>query len=271
MLAKWLARVNKSPMWRRPVTVRDMTFSPPTLDRWVALQAHRFGLMGKAEFLFFERSIRPNWHVADVGANQGLYTVYFSRQAAQGCVYAFEPDPDLFAKLKENTQRNGRENVSLFNAAVASQPGKLSLQAGRFNRGDNRIVSGQTRRPGAVEVDAISLDNAVPERKLNLLKVDVQGFEVQVLDGARRLLESNSDLLILLEFWPHGLRLAGHGPEKLLDILHKAGFSMFRLLPTSDCEPFIYRANDWNRPSQFCNLVATRGRNPSEFENSRRS
>jgi FkbM family methyltransferase len=258
-------------MWRQPVSIRGMIFSPPTLDRWAALQAIRFGLMGKAEFLFFERSIQPNWQIADVGANQGVYTVYFSRQAAQGRVYAFEPDQDLFAKLNENVRRNGVKNVSLFNAAVASQPGKLSFRAGRFNRGDNRIVSDQMPRSGAVEVNAIPLDQAVTAGQLNLLKVDVQGFEVEVLVGARRLLESNPDLMILLEFWPHGLRLAGHSPEKLLDILYKAGFSLFRLLASSDCEPFTYRTTDWKRASQFCNLIATRGRNPSEFENRRGS
>jgi FkbM family methyltransferase len=263
MLGKWLAQVNALSLWRNPVSVRGMTFSPPTLDRWVALQAHRFGLMGKAEFLFFDRTIRPHWRIADVGANQGLYTVYFSRQAADGRVYAFEPDPDLFAKLKENTQRNNRGNVSLFNAAIASQPDKLSFRAGRFNRGDNRIVPNPTSPAGTIEVDAIPLDHAIPERKLNLLKVDVQGFEVQVLRGAKGLLECNSDLLVLLEFWPHGLRLAGPGPEELLSILAQAGFSLFRLVHTAHCEPFIYRVNEWSRPTQFCNLIATRGRNPS--------
>ena len=248
-----------------------MTFSPPTLDRWVALQAHRFGIMGKAEFLFFERSIRRTWHIADVGANQGLYTVYFSRQAAEGRVYAFEPDPKLSAKLTENIQRNSVVNVSLFNAAAAARKGKLPLQAGRFNRGDNRIVSNKATSSRTVEVDAIPLDHAVSGLHLDLLKIDVQGFEVEVLRGAERLMQANPDLLICLEFWPHGLRLAGQGPEELLDILLKAGFSLFRLLHSASCEPFVYRAEEWNRASQFCNLIATRGRNPSEFENRCRS
>jgi FkbM family methyltransferase len=262
MLGQWIDRFNEARIWRRPVSFRGMTFSPPTLDRWVALQAHRVGLMGKAEFLFFERSIGRDWRIADVGANQGLYTVYFSRRAAEGRVYAFEPDPKLFAQLSENIQRNGVCNVSLFNAAVASQATKLPLKSGRFNRGDNRIVADKVAHPGTVDVDAMPLDQAVPDLHIDLLKVDVQGFEVDVLRGAQRVIQANADLLILLEFWPHGLRLAGRGPEALLDILHQAGFSLFRLLHSASCEPFVYRAQDWNRPSQFCNLVATRGQNP---------
>jgi FkbM family methyltransferase len=263
MLGQWLGHLNESRLWRQPVSFRGMTFSPPTLDRWVALQAYRFGLMGKAELLFFERSIRRTWHIADVGANQGIYTIYFSRQATEGRVYAFEPDPKLFAKLDENLRRNGVMNVSLFNAAVASRPAKLALQSGRFNRGDNRIVSERTAPLETVNVDALPLDHAVSRLHLDLLKVDVQGFEVEVLRGAERIIQANPDLLIRLEFWPHGLRLAGQGPEELLDILHQAGFSLFRLLHSASCEPFVYRAHDWVRPSQFCNLVATRGQNPS--------
>ena len=96
------------------VSFRGFRFSPPTLDRWVALQAHRFGLMGKAEFLFFDSLIERNWHVADVGANQGLYTLYFSRQSPEGRVYAFEPDPRLFSALKENVQRNRRRECASY-------------------------------------------------------------------------------------------------------------------------------------------------------------
>jgi len=262
MLGQWLGYLNESRLWRQPVSFRGLTFLPPTLDRWVALQAYRFGLMGKAELLFFERSLRPTWHIADVGANQGIYTIYFSRQATEGRVYAFEPDPKLFANLDENLRRNRVMNVSLFNAAAASRPATLALQSGRFNRGDNRIVSERTARVETVNVNAIPLDHAVSDLHIDLLKVDVQGFEVEVLRGAERLIQANPHLLILLEFWPHGLRLAGQGPEELLDILHQAGFSLFRLLQSASCEPFVYRAQDWNRPSQFCNLVATRGQNP---------
>src|SRR5258707_9415622 len=161
MLANWLTRLNELGIWKRPVTFQGFRFSPPTLDRWVALQAHRLGLMGKAEFLFFDSLIQENWHIADVGANQGLFTLYFSGRSPRGRVYTFEPDPALFSALKENIQRNGAANVHLFNAAVASEPARLTLRAGRFNRGDNRIVPTDQSRPGTVEVDAMPLDRAV--------------------------------------------------------------------------------------------------------------
>ena len=47
MLGQWLGYLNESRLWRQPVSFRGLTFLPPTLDRWVALQAYRFGLMGR--------------------------------------------------------------------------------------------------------------------------------------------------------------------------------------------------------------------------------
>jgi FkbM family methyltransferase len=228
------------------------------------LQAHRLALMGGDEIRYLEKIVKPNWYIADVGANQGIYTLFFAPAVPLGHVYAFEPDPSLFASLKGNVSRNGANNVTLFNAAAASKPAKLLLRPGRLNRGDNQIISSQTPGADTVAVDAISLDEVIPQLKLDLLKIDVQGFEVEVLRGAEKLLEANPPLLILLEFWPYGLRNAGSNPEELLDMLLKAGFSVFRYVDTDCFEPFAYRKKDWNRPGKFCNLIATRGGNPSE-------
>jgi hypothetical protein len=148
--------------------------------------------------------------------------------------------------------------VTLFNAAVASQSAKLRLRSDGLNRGDNRIVPGQSDASGTIEVEATPLDLAIPDLKLDLLKVDVQGFELEVLRGAEHLLQANPGLVILIEFWPYGLRIAGSTPEELLDLMRKAGFSLFRLSHAATWKPFNYRTEDWKRSSRFCNLIATR-------------
>jgi FkbM family methyltransferase len=258
MFCTFLGRINHSFIWKRSVKVRGASFLPPTLDRWVALQAHRLNLMGTDEIELFQRFVQPDSRIADVGANQGIYTLFLARLASVGHVYAFEPDPTLFASLEANVRRNHIENVTLFNAAAAGEPDRLTLQPGRLHRGDNRIVSNESAGAGTIEVEAIALDQVIPASRLDLLKIDVQGFELNVLRGATQLLLQNRSLVIVLEFWPYGLRKAGSAPEELLDFLHKAGFSVFRCPNPTKHEPFTYRSADWNRPSQFCNLVATR-------------
>jgi FkbM family methyltransferase len=217
--------------------------------------------MGTAEIQFLQRSVRPDWRIADVGANQGLYTLLFSRLAFRGQVYAFEPDPFLFAALEENVRRNSAKNVTLFNAAAAGQAATLVFRPGKLNRGDNRIIPGKSVGPGTIEVKATPLDHTIPETKLDLLKIDVQGFEVEVLRGATGLLRANPALSVLLEFWPHGLRLANSNPDELIGLMTTAGFSLFRPSKAGSFEPFVYKTADWDRPNQFCNLVATRNGN----------
>ena len=264
MIRTFLGKINHSTIWKRNVKVRGANFLPPTLDRWVALQAHRFGLMGFDDIQYLKSLVRPHWLIGDIGANQGIYTLFFSNIVPRGYVYSFEPDPALFATLEENVQRNKANNVTLFKAAAASQTAKLSLQPGLFNRGDNQILRAGRSGTGAISIDAISLDQAIPEQRLDLLKIDVQGFEVEVLKGAQQILQTNPDLLIYIEFWPHGLRKAGSDPQELLDILHKAGFSLSRHAKACDYEPFTYRANEWTRSTQFCNLIAARARTGEE-------
>lgn len=260
MLRTFLGRINRSIIWKKSINVWGASFLPPTLDRWLALQAHRLGLMGTNESQFLRRSVRANWHIADVGANQGLYTLLFSRLAFRGQVYALEPDPSLFASLEGNVRRNRAQNITLFNAAAASEARNLLLRPGQLNRGDNRIIASKSGDDGTIEIKAISLDQIIPESRLDLLKIDVQGFEVEVLRGATQILQANPALLILLEFWPHGLRLANSDPSELIDVLNTAGFSLFRPGKGGLVEPFVYQSAAWERPDQFCDLVATRNK-----------
>jgi FkbM family methyltransferase len=258
MLRTILGQINRSTIWKRNVKVWGFTFFPPTLDRWIALQSHRLGIMGNDEILFLRSTVRTDYRVADVGANQGLYTLFLSRLVPDGHVFGFEPDPVLFASLKENVSRNCDQNVSLFNYAVASKAGSLSLMEGQLNRGDNRIVS--SAQPGAVisKVRAIALDTMIPDLRLDLLKIDVQGFELEVLRGAEKLLDANRNLLVLIEFWPHGLQLAGSTPEEVLGLLKAHGFATYQLGKKASCVPFEFRPDEWMKPGRFCNLVAAR-------------
>jgi len=256
MGATWLTSINESRIWHRPVPLWGMRFVPPTLDRWVALQAHRFRIMGSAELKFFQRFLNPASHIVDVGANQGIYTLSISRQVRTGKVFAFEPDPRLFVALKNNVERNRADNVILFNAAAASQPAKLLLRPGSLNRGDNRIVRSGSDSTDAIEVTAVTLDEVIPDHRVDLMKIDVQGFELDVLRGATQIIQANPTLLILFEFWPHGLRLASASPEELLKLLQEAAFSLFRFNSKLAFRPFAYDPPSWARPDQFCNLVA---------------
>jgi hypothetical protein len=69
-----------------------------------------------------------------------------------------------------------------------------------------------------------------PKRRVDLIKLDIQGFEVRALRGATRVLPDNPDVKLVFEFWPHGLRAAGNSPEELLTFLKHCGFTLFAFM-----------------------------------------
>ncbi len=151
----------------------------------------------------------------EVGANFGVYSLPAVAKHGFGHAVCYEPDPNSFDLLLRNIERNGLgERVSAFNAALSAAPGELTLRLGSHNAGDNRIVEDLIVQdlpdagPGAngkdaatVRVPAATFDDEVaagriPLDDLGLAWIDVQGFELEVLKGARTLLDAGVPLVI---------------------------------------------------------------------------
>ena len=172
--------------------------------------------------------VHENDTVLDVGANIGYYTLLFARAVGpRGRVFAFEPDPENFALLKNNVESNGYENVALVNAALSDKMGALKLYLCEANRGDHRIYpSGDDRR--AIQIPALAADDYLAglNREIAFVKMDVQGAEAKVLRGMERLLQRTAQCQILFEFWPAGMSRAGDEAEESLARLARHGFSL---------------------------------------------
>jgi FkbM family methyltransferase len=131
--------------------------------------------------------------VFDVGANIGEYAV---RQALRvgkgGCVFAFEPNPDAYSRLLRNIQINDLSNVVSFPLAVSRASGKVLFSRDKRSTLAGRIVDAGVSADLSSEIissDAVSLDEIVESRQvriIDVLKIDVEGSELLVLDGARR-------------------------------------------------------------------------------------
>jgi FkbM family methyltransferase len=143
----------------------------------------------------FGDTLKESDIVYDIGANVGFYSLLASRcVGSTGQVHAFEPLPENLVYLEKHIRLNQCTNVSIHRVAVSDRSAKLC-----FQQGSNRST-GQLAEHGDLEVNAISLDefvyrdsNSVP----NIVKIDVEGAEVQVLHGARRLLQSNPPIIFL--------------------------------------------------------------------------
>jgi FkbM family methyltransferase len=145
-----------------------------------------------------------------------------------GRVYAFEPDPVSFKILDQNVRLNGLKNVILEQKAASSEKGSIELYLAGTNKGDHRIYQTEENRP-FVEVDAITLDEYFQnyDGRIDFVKIDTQGAEVLILKGMERLLGSNADIRMAIEFWPYGYCELGGSGEECLDILQSHDFLFF--------------------------------------------
>jgi FkbM family methyltransferase len=259
-LSSLLYQLNHARLWRHSVRVWGRRVRACSLDRLVCLWLHRTGLMGKAERRLLRQRVAPGMRVVDIGANVGLYSLLLAGLAGPaGQVYAFEPEPSLFRTLAHNCRRSGLGNLTLFNQALGDRAGQVGFYRSIFNSGDNRLGDFGWQGQG-VQVEMVRLDDALPERCIDFIKMDVQGYEMRVLRGMEEVLRSSPRLEIYFEFWPAGLRAAGTEPGELLDHLRERGLRVYEvegasLRPVADLRSLEPRVGG----SRYLNLFASRG------------
>lgn len=143
--------------------------------------------------------------VFDIGANEGDYTEAVRHEFPGAVIYAFEPHPRTFERLKA---RCG-SNANLFNLACDSVPGRLELYDLAGEKGTQLASTSREalaplgRDVESFSIEATSLDAFCQERgilRIDLLKIDTEGNERRVLEGARRLLAANAISRIQFEF-----------------------------------------------------------------------
>ena len=155
------------------------------------------------------RTLRSGDLAVDVGANVGFYALRFSRFVGDaGRVIAFEPEARTCALLRERLMISHARNVELREVALGSEGGATELYLGAFP-GDNRIYA-HTSAVAKQPVPRATLDDELAGRAPRLVKIDVQGAEIEVLAGMRRTLDASPAPLVVVELWPAGLRAAGH-------------------------------------------------------------
>jgi hypothetical protein len=89
-------------------------------------------------------------------------------------------------------------------------------------------TDGDSHRPVRAEMVALD-DYFKPGQRVDLIKMDIQGYELHALRGANRVVQENPDIKLLFEFWPHGLKQAGASWIELIDALQTKNMSVFQI------------------------------------------
>ena len=208
---------------------------------------HR-GVFDVATLEAIARLVDPGDTTLDIGANIGQMTTLMSQRAGRnGRVLAFDPHPAVFTVLSENAERLKRDPVNgavlLHNIALSDSEGEALLDAGdgwARNHGLAKLADEHAAGAHLLTVKVSTLDRMVPAgEKVGLCKLDVEGHEIKVLNGAANLLKERRIRDILFED-------LGPYPSAVQEHLAAAGFTLFALIEKIN-RPLL-DAN-WRKPS----------------------
>jgi FkbM family methyltransferase len=183
------------------------------------------------EMLVWRRALRDGGLFVDVGANVGTYTLWAAELGAE--VIAIEPAADTFDLLQENIALNGYP-VTAVRAAAGDHCGTARFTAG--------LDSGNSLAPdGPVVIELVTVDALIGDRRVAGMKIDVEGFEIDVLRGAARALAERRIALIQLEWNGMSTRAVGAADARpVAELLAAHGYRLYRpdmtgrLVPVAD-------------------------------------
>ena len=207
------------------------------LDLHDTLQRHIFCTGAYEQPLLRQvlRRLEPGDTVLDVGANIGAFTLPVARQLAAGSggrVVAIEPAADAFHRLVQHVSINRLDSrVLAHRVALGTEPGVEALRGrGRGSREDLGWRSLVGAGPIVEEVEVVRGDRLLDDldiRRVDVLKVDVEGFEAEVLGGLSRLLERHPPRLVVMELVERHQRAAGGSTDDLVGRMRDYGYAGF--------------------------------------------
>ncbi len=214
-----------------------MLLHPLKVDNVVSRTLVQDKIWEPFETKLFKEIVGSGMTVADLGANIGYYALLAAKCVGpNGRVYAFEPAPDNYRLLVENIRLNQYGSYVIpVKKAVGASSGEVELFLSPDNRGDHRTYHGNIFSHDSsrqhIRVPSISLDDFFSDEaiRLDVIKMDIQGYEFSALKGMQRVLARCRKLFLLTEVWPKGLSEAGSSTAEYVQSLLDNEFDLFLL------------------------------------------
>jgi FkbM family methyltransferase len=207
--------------------------------------------------------LQPGATFVDVGANKGDFTLLAAKVVgSHGEVLSFEPEPSNCFWIRKSIEANSYENIKLYDLALSGADGTASLYLGRKSGWHTLVPGCPARDQGVIGVVTRKLDSVLKEAdqaKVGMIKIDVEGVELEVLKGAHETLSNNDDLVLLLDLHPY----LGVDQAEVFKLLEELDFKVYKVQP-----PFNIPAS---ANTQLSEILAYRGQGKSWDHLSQRS
>ncbi len=172
---------------------------------------------------FLKSQLPQDAAILDIGANIGNHSLFFLSELTKSFVYAFEPLSQNFQILQENISRNGfNDRVQIHNIGLSDENTNGSIESFTpSNTGATKLRKDENGNYSLAKLDSISID-----KKIDLIKIDVEGFEAFVLRGAKELIARDHPLIFVEIFQEQFQEVSG--------ILSDYGYSLHEKFDTQD-------------------------------------
>lgn len=207
------------------------------LNEGIDLSIFLFGYFERDTTQAFQKVLKPGMHVLDIGANIGAHTLPIAKQiTGSGKVYAIEPTDWAFHKLQENLNLNpALTNAHTHQVLLTNNPNA----APKAIDASWRVDCSEIRAKSIESASPLSLDEFVALHaieKIDVIKMDVDGNEVDILKSGTQALKKYKPIMII-ELCPHVLEAHGTSLNELLNLLNELGYELYdlsqkRKLPT---------------------------------------
>ena len=161
---------------------------------------------------------------------QARYERILAKRFPERTIHAFEPAPSTFHALQTNIALNSAANIRALPCAVADGNGEIAFHAHPLGRATNSIALSST--DAVVTVPSVMLDSYAGENAIEeiaFLKVDVEGFEATVFQGARGLLTEHRAAIVYYEVCPGNSQNSGIEPERSTQVLQQHGYRTYKI------------------------------------------
>jgi len=191
------------------------------------------GTFENDEINFVKKILDEKFIFFDIGANIGLFSIIAAKR--NSLVYSFEPTPKIFKRLEENIKLNDFKNIFPNNIALSNKKGLATLVIDEDSTLDawNKLSANNDSKDSnkIIEVNTTTIDNFIKEHQLDLkrelfFKIDVEGWEKYVLEGAVNLL-NESNPIFLIEFNDENFNQNNYNGEYIINYLEKFGFQFY--------------------------------------------
>jgi FkbM family methyltransferase len=216
------------PLWHgvRSMTRRGFSIETDFDTDDVGRTLYCYGCLDYWDEMAIRRLVKRGAVCFDIGAHIGYYSLLFSAAAGpEGQVFSYEPAPQTFSFLSCNVAKNLAQKVAIHQSAIGDSEGIVQLACG----GEMPLGWSRVRESGGLAVRCTTIDAEVSRLKLarlDFVKVDVEGYEPQVFEGAKNTI-ARLRPAVMFEVNAGALREHGAEPTQISDIFTSHGYELF--------------------------------------------